>query len=134
MFSNHLSFVRKSLAIACATVALALLTAAPQGAYARVSTQFEALPLVRSRQNHLLVRAFINGKAAWLTVDSGAPVSAIALNRREYFLLKPATAESNIPARVQMYWGFNNVTIVRYLIIGALDCVDQERVPVDHVY
>src|SRR4029077_7192288 len=68
MFSNHLSFVRKSLAIACAAVALAFeLTAAPQCAYARVSTQFEALPLVRSRQNHLLVRAFINGKAAWLT-------------------------------------------------------------------
>src|SRR4029077_10486088 len=92
MFSNHLSFVRKSLSIACAAVALACeLTAAPQGAYARASTQFEALPLVRSRQNHLLVRAFINGKAAWLTVDSGAPVSAIALIGREYGGLKPAT-------------------------------------------
>jgi predicted aspartyl protease len=135
MISNHLSLVRKSLAIACAAVALALeLTAAPQGAYARATTQFEALPLVRSRQNHLLVRAFINGKAAWLTVDSGAPVSAIALNRREYFRLKPATAESNLPARVQINGGFNNVTIARELRIGALALVDQPVVTVDLGY
>src|SRR5260370_17618511 len=131
MFSNHLSFVRKSLAIACATVALALLTAAPQSAYARARTQFEALPLVRSRQNHLLVRAFINGKAAWLTVDSGAPVSAIALNRRQYFRLKPTTAESNLPARVQINGAFNNVAIARELRIGGLTLVDEPMVTVD---
>jgi predicted aspartyl protease len=135
MISNHLSLVRKSLAIACAAVALALeLTAAPQGAYARESTQFEALPLVRSRQNHLLVRAFINGKAAWLTVDTGAPVSAIALNRREYFRLKPATAESKLPARVQINGAFNNVAIARELRIGGLALVDQPVVTVDLGY
>ena len=135
MISNHLSFVRKSLSIACAAVALALeLTAAAPGANARGSTQFEALPLVRSRQNHLLVRAFINGKAAWLTVDTGAPVSAIALNRREYFRLKPATAESNLPARVQINGAFNNVTIARELRIGALALVDQPVVTVDLGY
>ena len=135
MISNHLSLVRKSLAIACAAVALALeLTAAPHGAYARESTQFEALPLVRSRQNHLLVRAFINGKAAWLTVDTGAPVSAIALNRREYFRLKPATAESNLPARVQINGAFNKVAIARELRIGGLALVDQPVVTVDLGY
>ncbi|HMF47129.1 MAG TPA: hypothetical protein VK603_00705, partial [Candidatus Saccharimonadales bacterium] len=69
--------------------------------------QFEALPLVRSRQNHLLVRAFINGKPAWLTVDSGAPVSAIASHRRDYFRLTPTTAKSNLPARVQINGAFN---------------------------
>jgi len=75
------------------------LAAAPHGAFARQRPQFEALPLVRSRQNHLLLRAFINGRPAWLTVDSGAPVSAIALNRRQYFRLKPITAESSLPAQ-----------------------------------
>jgi predicted aspartyl protease len=135
MISNHLSFVRKCLSVLCAAVALVVeLTAASQGAYARGTTQFEALPLVRSRQNHLLVRAFVNGKAAWLTVDSGAPVSVIALNRREYFRLKPATAESNLPARVQINGGFNNVTIARELRIGALALVDQPVVTVDLGY
>jgi len=90
-------------------VALAIELAVAPGAYARVTTQFEALPLVRSRQNHLLVRAFINGRAAWLTVDSGAPVSAIASNRRDYFRLKPTAADSNLPARVQINGGVNNV-------------------------
>src|SRR5206468_862233 len=72
MISNHLSFARKCFSLFCAAVALVIeLAAVPQRADARATTQFEALPLVRSRQNHLLVRAFINGKAAWLTVDTG---------------------------------------------------------------
>jgi predicted aspartyl protease len=95
------------------------------------SPRFEALPLVRSRQNHLLVRAFINGKLAWLTVDSGAPVSAIALHRREHFRLTPITAKSNLPARVQINGAFNNVAIARKFRIGALTLVDEPVVIVD---
>ena len=133
--SNHLSFVRKFLAIFCAALALIVeLAAAPRGAYARATAQFEALPLVRSRQNHLLVRAFINGKPAWLTVDSGAPVSAIALNRREYFRLKPTTTESKLPARVQINGAFNSVAIARELRIGALTLIDEPVVTVDFGY
>ncbi len=133
--SNHLSFVRKFLAIFCAALALIVeLAVAPRGAYARATAQFEALPLVRSRQNHLLVRAFINGKPAWLTVDSGAPVSAIALNRREYFRLKPTTAESKLPARVQINGAFNSVAIARELRIGALTLIDEPVVTVDFGY
>ena len=93
--------------------------------------QFEALPLMRSRQNHLLVRAFINGKRAWLTVDSGAPVSAIASHRRDYFRLTPITAKSNLPARVQINGAFNNVAIARQFRIGALTLVDEPVVIVD---
>src|SRR5262249_8432646 len=103
----------------------------PHGAFARTAPEFEALPLVRSRQNHLLLRAFINGKPAWLTVDTGAPVSAIALNRREYFRLKPITAESSLPARVQINGAFNNVAMARELGIGGLGLVEGRVVPVD---
>src|SRR5437762_4042056 len=132
MISNHQSSVRKCCSVFCAVVALAIeLAVAPRSAYARVTTQFEALPLVRSRQNHLLVRAFINGRPAWLTVDSGAPVSAIALNRREYFRLKPITAESSLPARVQINGAFNNVAIARELRIGGLILADEPVVTVD---
>ena len=133
--SNHLSLVRKFLSIFCAALAVILeLAFAPQGAYARATPQFEALPLMRSRQNHLLVRAFINGKPAWLTVDSGAPVSAIALNRREYFRLKPTAAESKLPARVQINGAFNSVAIARELRIGGLTLVDEPVVTVDFGY
>src|SRR5436309_5811738 len=93
--------------------------------------QFEALPLIRSRQNHLLVRAYINGKPAWLGVDSGAPVSAIALHRREYFGLKPIAAKSNLPGRIQINGAFNNVAIARELRLGALTLVDEPVVTVD---
>src|SRR5207244_4466112 len=132
MISNHQSSVRKCCSVFCVVVALAIeLPVAPRGAYARVTTQFEALPLVRSRQNHLLVRAFINGKAAWLTVDSGAPVSAIASNRRDYFRLKQTAADSNLPARVQINGGFNKFAIARALRIGALILANERMVTVD---
>jgi len=127
--------MRKCLSASCAALALIVeLAAAPQFAYARATPRFEAVPLMRSRQNHLLVRAFINGKPAWLTVDSGAPVSAIALNRREYFRLKPITAESKLPARVQINGAFNNVAIARELRIGGLTLVDEPVVTVDLGY
>jgi len=133
--SNHLSFVRRFLSIFCAALAVIIeLAIASQVAYARATPQFEALPLVRSRQNHLLVRAFINGRPAWLTVDSGAPVSAIALNRREYFRLKPTAAESKLPARVQINGAFNSVAIARELRIGGLTLVDEPVVTVDLGY
>src|SRR5499433_951258 len=132
MTSNHLSGARRLLWSCCVALGFAIeLTATLHGAFARTTPQFEALPLVRSRQNHLLLRAFINGKPAWLTVDSGAPVSAIALNRRQYFRLKPTTAESSLPARVQINGAFNNVAIARELRIGGLTLVDEPVVTVD---
>jgi predicted aspartyl protease len=132
MTSNHLLRARRFLSGSCAALALVIeLAALPQGAFARASTYFEALPLVRSRQNHLLVRAFVNGRPAWLTIDTGAPVSVIALNRRQHFRLKPINAESNLPARVQINGAFNNVAIARELRIGGLSLIDEPVVTVD---
>src|SRR3989440_11514782 len=126
MTSNHLLRARRFLWGCCAALVLVIqLGAASQAALTRGASQFEALPLVRSRQNHLLVRGFINGRPAWLTVDSGAPVSAIALNRREYFRLKPITAQSSLPARVQINGAFNNVAIARELRIGGVIFSDE---------
>src|SRR5207237_8245048 len=51
--------------------------------------------------------------------------------RREYFRLKPITAESSLPARVQINGGFNKVAIARELRIGGLSLVDEPVVTVD---
>ena len=93
--------------------------------------QYEALPLIRSAQNHLLVRAEVNGKPALFAVDTGAPVSAIALNRRAHFGLSPVTAKSAIPARLSINGAFNSVAIARNLRLGALNLVDEPMVMVD---
>jgi predicted aspartyl protease len=132
MTSNHLLRAQRLPWICCVALALVIeLAAASHAAFARTAPQYEAVPLVRSRQNHLLLRAFINGRPAWLTVDSGAPVSAIALNRRAYFRLKPITAKSSLPARVQINGAFNNVLIARELRIGGLTLLDEPVVTVD---
>src|SRR5512144_40932 len=124
-------FWRKGLAIASAAAALLLalpVFASPRSGSSglrpgapvpRRNAEFEALPLMRSRQNHLLVRVFINGKPAWLGVDSGAPVTAIAAHRREYFRLTGLPSASKLPARLQINGAFNNVSIVRSLRLGG---------------
>jgi predicted aspartyl protease len=92
--------------------------------------KFEALPLARSRQNHLIVQAFINGKPALLGVDTGAPVSAIASNRRQYFGLTAVTG-SKLPPRLQINGAFNSVAIARSFRLGALSLVDEPVVMIE---
>ena len=93
--------------------------------------QFQALPLERSRQNHLLVRAQINGKPALLGVDSGAPVSAIALHRVAHFGLTPAKPNGEVPTRLRINGTYNKVVIAKGLQLGALNLVDEPMVAVD---
>src|SRR5881227_2751967 len=83
--------------------------------------QFEALPLIRSRQNHLLVRAYINGRPAWLGVDSGAPVSAIALHRGDYFQVNGIAGNPALPSHVEINGAFNKVGIVRKIRLGGIE-------------
>ena len=93
--------------------------------------QFQALPLERSGQNHLLVRAFINDKPALLGVDTGAPVSAIALTRVAHFGMTPAPANSEIPTRVRINGSFAGVVMAQGLRLGALNLIDEPMVAVD---
>jgi predicted aspartyl protease len=93
--------------------------------------RFEALPLLRSRQNHLLVHAYINNESAWLCVDSGAPISAIALHRRKHFHLTGTTAGSEIPTRLRINGAFDNVAIAKSFRLGNLNLVDEPVVIVD---
>jgi predicted aspartyl protease len=111
--------------------ALALLLGPTLPAASAGALQFEVLPLARSSQNHLLVHAHINGKPALLGVDTGAPVSAIALNRREHFGLTPITGKSDIPTRLSINGAFNSVAIARNLRLGTLNLVDEPMVLVD---
>jgi predicted aspartyl protease len=93
--------------------------------------QFQALPLERSRQNHLLVRAFINGKPALLGVDSGAPVSAIALDRVHHFGVKAAGANAGVPTRLQINGRYSGVMVAKSLRLGSLNLVDEPLVAID---
>src|SRR5438067_12297950 len=123
----RISLVRTNFAALLVCLAIAPATrAATAGAL-----QYEALPLERSRQNHLLVRAEINGKPALLGVDTGAPVSAIALSRRAYFGMVPTGAKSGLPSRLSINGAFNAVGIAHNLRLGALNLVDEPMVLVD---
>jgi predicted aspartyl protease len=93
--------------------------------------QFEKLRLLRSPQNHLIVRAEVNGRPASLIVDTGAPVSAIALKRRHYFHLSGIPRGSPLVARLQINGAFNNVAIAHKLQLGALELIDEPVVVVD---
>jgi predicted aspartyl protease len=96
--------------------------------------QYEALPLERSSQNHLLVHAEINGKPAVLLVDTGAPLSAVAIDRATHFGMDPVSAKSKIPSRLNINGAFNSMSIARSLRLGALNLVDEAMVLIDFAY
>jgi len=130
-----LFFWRKNLA----ALLIALVVALPALAVARPpardeAPQYEALPLVRSSQNHLLVRAEINGKPAVLLVDTGAPLSAVAIDRATHFGMNPVSAKSKIPSRLNINGAFNAMSIARSLRLGALNLVDEAMVLIDFSY
>ncbi|HEX8680248.1 MAG TPA: pepsin/retropepsin-like aspartic protease family protein [Chthoniobacterales bacterium] len=93
--------------------------------------QFQSLALERSAQNHLLVRAIINGKPALLGVDTGAPISAVAINRVQHFGLAAVGENSEIPRRLQINGAYNSVAIARTLQLGALTLIDEPLVAID---
>jgi predicted aspartyl protease len=123
---------RRHLLPALASLLLALpAAAAPRPAPSSEDLQYQALPLERSRQNHLLVRAEINGKPALLGVDTGAPVSAIASARRKHFGLTSLPGSSKLPPRLWINGGFNRVAIAHRLQLGALILMDEPMVAID---
>jgi predicted aspartyl protease len=128
----NLSLVRSNFAALLTAAGTLFLALTPSSRAATAGAlQYEALPLTRSAQNHLLVRAVINGKPALLGVDTGAPVSAIALSRRAYFGMAPITGKSALPSRLSINGAFNAVAIAHNLRLGALNLVDEPMVMVD---
>jgi predicted aspartyl protease len=120
-------------------VLLALVAGLPSLALAKPpagteAPQYEALPLERSSQNHLLVRAEINGKPAVLLVDTGAPLSAVAIDRAAHFGMNPVSAKSKIPSRLNINGAFNAMSIARSVRLGALNLVDEAMVLIDFSY
>jgi len=97
----------------------------------RNNPQFEALPLELSPQNHLIVRAFINGKPALLGVDTGAPVSAIAVSRHQHYGLISISSTSKLPPKLMINGALDAVGIAKSLRIGALNLVDEPMVAID---
>jgi predicted aspartyl protease len=129
--------VRIILSILCGTGALfpllssvASARSAPPAIIGR-DTQFEALPLIRSEQNHLLVRAWINDKPAVLIVDSGSPGTVIASKRRSHFGVTPVPIDSKYPARVRVNGSYNTLVIAHTLRLGGLRVADVPAISAD---
>jgi predicted aspartyl protease len=119
------NLVRTALVVLILSLPFLEVRAARHPAKKAESADFQVLPLIRSRQNHLLVRALVNGEEAWLTVDSGSPISAISISRREHFHLAGITPNSDLPPRVQVNEGFGNLAIARSFRLGALTLLDE---------
>jgi predicted aspartyl protease len=124
---NH-SSAPKLLSILLLSVAMAgPLPAADRQITLRSNTRpgprYEVLTLARSRQNHLRVNAFVNGKPASLTIDTGCPHTFIASDRLAYFGLTRTPRDGKLPVK-EVNGSFNQVATVHSLRLGSLDIVD----------
>jgi len=130
-----LFFSRKNLVALLVALVAGLPLLALARPPARTETAlYEALPMERSSQNHLLVRAAINGKPAMLLVDTGAPLSAMAIDRAAHFRVDPVSARSRIPSRLNINGAFNAMSVAHSLRLGALNLVDEAMVLIDFSY
>jgi predicted aspartyl protease len=102
----------------------------PSASAAR-KAEFEALPLSRTEQNHLLVHAYINNRPALLVVDTGSPTTVVTTRRGNYFRLTNAPAKLNWPREVQVNGSMNSLVIARQIKLGALTLVDTPVVLAD---
>src|SRR5438309_427306 len=93
--------------------------------------QYQVLPLERSSQNKLRLRVLINNKPALLEVDTGAPISAIAATRAQYFGLLPVGANSDLPMKVDINGASSRVAVAQTFQIGFLTLVDEPLVALD---
>jgi predicted aspartyl protease len=127
-----LFFSRKNLTALLVGLVAGLPLLARARAPARPETpQYEALSLERSSQNRLLMRAEINGKPARLLVDTGSPLSAVAVDRAAHFKMYPVSAKSGILSRLNVNGAFNSISIARSLQLGALKLTDEAMVLID---
>ena len=131
MISSFQRFCSKSAVIAATVLVVSSSFAARPSRPVVDNVEFQALPLERSLQNHLLVRALINGRVARLVVDTGAPISGIALNRRKHFRLSSIPVKSKLPTQLQINGGLNRVAIARRFKLGALGLLDEPVVLID---
>ena len=125
-------FSRKNLSALLAGLVAGLPLPALARAPAKAETPlYEALPLERSSQNRLLVRAEINGKPARLLVDTGSPLSVVAADRATHFKMSPVSAKSGSLSRLNVNGAFNSISIARSLQLGALKLTDEAMVLID---
>ena len=134
MFTDFPPFFSRKVALLIAVVVGLPALAIAKAPARDEAPQYEALPLVRSSQNHLLVHAEINGKPAVLLVDTGAPLSAVAIDRATHFGMSPVSAKSKIPSRLNINGAFNAMSIAKGLRLGALNLVDEAMVLIDFSY
>jgi len=90
--------------------------------------QYEVLPLFRSDHNHLLVRTEINDKPATLVVDTGAPISAVSLDRAKHFGLTRVNPKSDTPAELNINGALSRLSIAKNIRLGAINLVDEPMV------
>ncbi len=93
--------------------------------------QFQTLPLERTEQNHLVVRALINGKPARLGVDTGAQFSAIAADRRQHFGIVNLPQASALPTRLLVNGAMSSVGLARTFRLGELNLLDEPIVAIN---
>jgi len=67
-------------------------------------------------------------------VDTGAPLSAVAIDRSTHFKMDPVSARSRIPSRLNINGAFNAMSVARNLRLGALSLVDEAMVLIDFSY
>ena len=117
---NLFHSIRHAAAVYCL---LALLLPAPRSHAAPApsnpaGTDYTALPLIRGKENQLLLRLPVDDKTPMMVLDTGSPITCVDESKSKLFKLTPPPANSSSPTSVTVNGVQHKLAIAPSLTFG----------------
>jgi predicted aspartyl protease len=113
---------------------LALVTTAPRSQAVPVDVSgadYSSVPLLRGKQNQLLLRQMIGGHPAYITLDTGSPVTCVDESKSKLFSLVPTSTDGTPPMSVTVNGERHRIAVIPSLEFDALSVQDIPVVLID---
>jgi len=120
-----------ALVVSC-LIAFSAATPRAMGApLALPKNDYTTLPLLRGKENQLLLRLPANGRAATIALDTGSPVTCVDESKSKLFNLKPSSTENSPPMGITVNGIRHRVATIPLLLFGNLQVRDIPVVLID---
>ena len=127
---KHL-FTRHTLIASCLVLFSAFTAPSAMAEVALSRQDYMSLPLIRGKQNQLLLRLPANGRTATIALDTGSPVTCLDESKAKLFNLASTATDDSPPRGIVVNGTRHRVGIVPVLVFGGLQVRDMPVVLID---
>jgi hypothetical protein len=118
-------------AAVCLILALTVTTASLEAATVNLSADYDSMPLIRGKQNQVLLRQKINNRTAYITLDTGSPVTCVDESKSKLFSLVPTSTDGSPPLSLMVNGMRHRIAVIPSLQFGTVLAEDIPVVLID---